>query len=187
MASLRGSLVVAGRGPLVVAPLAPWAPLVGNIVGMAYVVARPKGRFEIRESVHTPRGPRARSLAGFTQLTDEVLAAASRRAIRPFDAEAVRASAARAASPTPRHRSPEMQHFVESSRRMATALETRPPRTASAGDREPGDALIDLLDVVAQVSAFGPPRAREPLRFPPLARLRAARSAGVSPGGGTER
>ena len=71
------------------------ALVVGNIVGMAYVVARPKGRFEIRESVHTPAGPRARSLAGFTQLTDEVLARASRKAVRPFDPEAVRASAAR--------------------------------------------------------------------------------------------
>ena len=40
---------------------------------MAYVVARPRGRFEIRESVHTPKGPRARSLANFAHLTDEVL------------------------------------------------------------------------------------------------------------------
>jgi len=154
------------------------ATIVGNIVGMAYVVARPKGRFEIRESVHTPNGPRARSLANFTRLTDEVLAKASRRASRPFDAEAVRASAARAAAPTQRHRRPEMQQFVESSRRMAAALETRPPRSGST--RDPGDALIDLLDLVAQVSAFRPPRTPEPLRFPPLARLRAARAAAAS-------
>ncbi len=147
----------------------------GNIVGMAYVVARPKGRFEIRESVHTPQGPRARSLAGFTRLTDKVLVTARRRASRPFDAEAVRASAARAAAPTGRHRRPEMQRFVESSRRMATALESRPPRTDS--QRDPGDALIDLLGLVAQVSAFRPPRPPEPLRFPPLGRLRAAREA----------
>ena len=146
---------------------------------MAYVVARPQGRFEIRESVHTPKGPRARSLAGFTRLTDEVLATAGRRASRPFDADAVRASAARAAAPTQRHRRPEMRRFVESSRRMAAALETRPPGVGSARDRDPGDALIDLLGLVAQVSAFGPPRAREPLRFPSLARLRAARSAGA--------
>ena len=139
---------------------------------MAYVVARPNGRFEIRESVHTPKGPRARSLAGFTRLTDEVLAAASRKAIRPFEAEAVRASAARAAAPPQRHRRPEMQRFVESSRRMAAALESRPQPAGSR--RDPGDALIDLLGLVAQVSAFRPPRAPQPLRFPPLARLRAA-------------
>lgn len=141
---------------------------------MAYVVARPRGRFEIRESVHTPKGPRARSLAGFSRLTDEVLAKAGRRATRPFDAEAVRASAARAGAPTPRHRRPEIQRFVESSRRMAAALESRPP--AAASRRDPGDALMDLLGLVAQVSAFQPPRAPEPLRFPPLARLRAERA-----------
>ncbi len=145
---------------------------------MAYVVPRHRGRFEIRESVHTPKGPRARSLAGFTRLTDEVLATARRRATRPFDAEAVRASAARAGAPTPRHRSPQMLQFVESSRRMATALESRPP--AAASRRDPGDALIDLLGLVAQVSAFGPPRTAEPLRFPPLARLRAERAAAAS-------
>jgi hypothetical protein len=144
---------------------------------MAYVVARPNGRFEIRESVHTPKGPRARSLAGFTRLTDEVLGRAGRRATRPFDAEAVRASAARAATPAPGHRSPERRRFVESSRRMAATLETRPP-AGSVRHRDPGDALVDLLGLVAQVSAFGPPRTREPLRFPPLARLRAARAAG---------
>jgi hypothetical protein len=140
---------------------------------MAYVVARPRGRFEIRESVHTPEGSRARSLVGFTELTDQVLAKAGERASRPFDADAVRASAARAGVLTARHRQPEMRRFVESSRRMAAALETRPPRAGSA--RDPGDALIDLLDLVAQVSAFGPPRRPEPLRFPLLARLRAAR------------
>lgn len=150
----------------------------GNLVGMAYVVARPRGRFEIRESVHTPEGSRARSLANFTRLTDEVLARAAARATRPFDPEAVRASAARAARPIERHRQPEMRAFVESARKMAATLETRPPAAGSAPD--PGDALIDLLDLVAQVSAFGPPRPVEPLRFPPLAKLRDAWRAGVS-------
>ena len=71
----------------------------------------------------------------------------------------------------------EMQKFVESSRRMAAALETRPGGAGSSPSRDPGDALIDLLDLVSQVSAFGPARRPEPLRFPPLARLRAARLA----------
>jgi len=146
---------------------------VGNIVGMAYVVARPKGRFEIRESVHTPKGPRARSLANFGQLTDEVLERAGRRATRPFDAEAVRASAARAApTVTARHERPETRRFVEASRRMARTLERVP---AASGRQDPGDALLDLLDLVAQVGALHPPRAPEPLRFPPLARLQAER------------
>ena len=69
-----------------------------------------------------------------------------------------------------------MRKFAESSRRMAVALETQ-PRGAGSSPRDPGDALIDLLDLVSQVSAFGPPRRPKPLRFPPLARLRAARLA----------
>ena len=148
--------------------------VVGTVVGMAYVVTRPRGRFEIRESVHTAQGPRSRSLANFAQLTDEVLATAGERASRPFDAQAVRASARRAGVPvrTRRRRAPgtaEARDFVQSSRRMAASLETRP--TAAAGTRDPGDALMDLLELVAQVRAFSPNRAPEPLGFPPLARV----------------
>jgi hypothetical protein len=152
---------------------------------MAYVVARPKGRFEIRESVHTAKGPRARTLANFEQLTDKVLDTARHRAIRPFDLDAVRASAERArvtaairragqgplgGAAAPGRR--EMRRFAEASRRMAATIEARPPPAGPA--RDPGDALIDLLDLVAQVAAFQTPRRPEPLRFPPLARLRAA-------------
>ena len=149
---------------------------------MAYVVARPKGRFEIRESVHTPKGPRARSLANFAHFDDEVLDRARRRASRPFDAEGVRAAAAarvarRAPAITPRHEQPETRRFVEASRRMSRSLDWVPPTEAR---RDPGDALIDLLGFVAQIQAFRPAGAREPLRFPPLARLRAARVAGAS-------
>ena len=147
---------------------------------MAYVVARPKGRFEIRESVHTPKGPRARSLANFAHLDDEVLDRARRRASRPFDTEAVgRAAAERAAANgTARHERPETRHFVEASRRMARSLErVRPP----ADRRDPGDALIGLLGFVARVKPFGPARTPAPLRFPPLARLRAERIARAGP------
>ena len=63
---------------------------------MAYVARRPKGRFEIRESVHTPKGPRSRSLATFTELDDVVLARAAAAATSPFVADEVRASARRA-------------------------------------------------------------------------------------------
>ena len=141
---------------------------------MAYVVARPKGRFEIRESVHTHKGPRARSLANFARLSDEVLATARRRASRPFDTGAVRASAARvgATAHRDRHPGPEMRRFVESSRRMAGALEPQPPR--SGPRRDPGEALIDLLNFAEQVTPFTPVRAPEPLEFPPLAAVAAA-------------
>jgi hypothetical protein len=156
---------------------------------MAYVVARPKGRFEIRESIHTPKGPRARSLANFSHLSDEVLARANERATRPFDQDAVRAAAARAAARsreartgaaevapkgTPHHGRPETREFVVASRRMARSVERIPPTDAR---RDPGDVLIGLLDFVAMVKPFGPDRAPEPLRFPPLARLRKERIA----------
>src|SRR5438067_2415481 len=63
---------------------------------MAYVARRPKGRYEIRESVHTPKGPRARSLATFTELDEATLAKARAKATTPFDDDAVRDSARRA-------------------------------------------------------------------------------------------
>jgi hypothetical protein len=157
---------------------------------MAYVVARPRGRFEIRESVHTPKGPRSRTLANFEQLTDKVLDTARGRASRPFDLDAVRASAVKACN-SPAARRPgrrslggvatpvrqDTSRFVEASRRMAGSLERVPPPAAR---RDPGDVLIGLLGFVAQVKPFGPARAPEPLEFPPLARLRAERIARAS-------
>src|ERR1700761_7259080 len=129
--------------------------------GMAYVVARPRGRFEIRESIHTPKGPRARTLANFEQLTDQVLDTARQRASRPFDVDAVRNSAAKAgASQAARRRAkgplggaaapvrPERRRFVEASRRMVRSLD-RVPLPAIRPD--PGDALIGLLGFVARV------------------------------------
>jgi hypothetical protein len=156
---------------------------------MAYVVARPRGRFEIRESVHTPLGPRARSLANFARFSDQVLERARKRATRPFDAEAVRAAVRRltetddapsvrgasdVAATVPRHEQPETRRFVEAARRMAMSLERLPDK---ADRKDPGQALISLFDFVAHVSASPPPGPPKPLRFPPLGLLRAARRA----------
>ena len=154
---------------------------------MAYVVARPKGRFEIRESVHTPKGPRARSLANFAVLSDEVLERARSRARRPFDVEAVRAATERAvvgrhevpetqtaggaAATVPRHEQPQTRQFVEAARRMVRSLERLPK---PEDRRDPGDALLDLLELVAISAASRSPRPPEPLGFPLLADLRAA-------------
>lgn len=66
---------------------------------MAFVVARPGRRFEIRESHATPAGPRARTLATFRVLDDAVLARAAERAGSQFDVVALRASARRAGAP----------------------------------------------------------------------------------------
>jgi hypothetical protein len=140
---------------------------------MAYVVARRNGRFEVRESLHTPDGPRARSLTGFDVLTDEVLVKAARRAKRPFDVEAVLASGRRAGAAVAAmtgagratHDSP--SRFVEASRRMALALQ-RPPAVRAA---DPGAALIDLLGFADAVTRNQPVRPFEPLAFPALSRL----------------
>jgi hypothetical protein len=155
---------------------------------MAYVAARRNGRFEIREAIHTPRGPRARSLAGFTVLTDEVLAKAARRAQRPFDAAAVIASGRRAgaramAAPPADGASPTADgapsRFLAASGRMARSLRRGPQSERMS----PGEALIDLLGFADAVTANQPVRAPRPLAFPALARLVADhRAAGLASG-----
>jgi hypothetical protein len=148
---------------------------------MAYVVARPKGRFEIRESLHTPDGPRARSLAGFDVLTDAVLAKAARRAQRPFDVAAVLASASRAGAPATAGgggRADDSRiRFVEASRRMARALQ-HPPTVRPV---DPGAALIDLLGFADAVTRSQPPRPPAPLEFPVLSRLVEGRGGSPHP------
>lgn len=55
---------------------------------MAFLVKRPGGRIEIRESRTTARGPRSRQLARFSgALTPDVLAVAEDRATGPFHRE----------------------------------------------------------------------------------------------------
>jgi len=138
---------------------------------MAYVVARPKGRFEIRESLHTPDGPRAQSLAGFAVLSEAVLAKAAQRAQRPFDASAVIASGRRAGAPSTVDAGAAMidarARFVDASRRMARALQ-RPPNHRPV---DPGAALIDLLGFADAVTHNQPPRPPAPLEYPVLSRL----------------
>jgi hypothetical protein len=156
---------------------------------MAYVVARRNGRFEIRESLHTPSGPRARTLAGFGVLSEEVLARAGARARRPFDPAAVlasgrragaevtaRAQMARAQSTTPERgaaRRASEGRFLAASGRMARSVR----RAARAERMTPGDALIDLLGFADAVTASQPARPTRALAFPALARLLAERRA----------
>ena len=54
---------------------------------MAFIVPTKRGTFEVRESRSTPDGPRSRTLATFTELTDEVIAKAQGRATRPSPSE----------------------------------------------------------------------------------------------------
>ena len=66
---------------------------------MAYIVSSRPGRWEIRESHRTEAGPRARTLASFAELTEEVVAHAAERSSAPLDAEEIRRLARRAGAP----------------------------------------------------------------------------------------
>jgi hypothetical protein len=148
---------------------------------MAFVVARRGGRFEIRESLHTANGPRSRTLVGFDVLSDDVLAAAARRAQRPFDAEAVIRSGRRAGARVRVANSGASRardRFVAASRGMAGALGHAPPPDART---DAGAALRELLGFADAVRASQPPRPLEPLRFPVLARIARRQPILVSP------
>jgi hypothetical protein len=154
--------------------------VVGIVVGMAYVVRRHADRFEIRESVQTERGPRARTLANFAVLTDDVLRRAESRASRPFHVAAVRASADRRGVPTAPevgnpHPDPPLpvrstSSFVGASRRFARSVETSTNRGVDSGR-----ALVDLIEFAEEVARHQRRGAIEPLGFPPLAQLVASR------------
>ncbi|BDX33365.1 hypothetical protein TUM20985_39120 [Mycobacterium antarcticum] len=56
---------------------------------MAFVIKRPGGRWELRESWMSPAGPRARTLASFRLLTQDVAARAVERSESELSSEAV--------------------------------------------------------------------------------------------------
>ena len=66
---------------------------------MAYAVARPGGRWELREACTTSRGPRSRTLASFRVLTDDVVERARKAATIAVSAEDLREAARRAGVP----------------------------------------------------------------------------------------
>jgi hypothetical protein len=69
---------------------------------MAFIVPTKRGTFEVRESRNTPDGPRSRTLATFSELTDEVIEKAQGRATGPTPkADDLREAAIRAGAPVP--------------------------------------------------------------------------------------
>lgn len=66
---------------------------------MAYVVATHPGRFEVRESKVTEKGPRSRTLATFRELTDEVVERVQATADKPPTAEELKKAALKAGAP----------------------------------------------------------------------------------------
>jgi len=66
---------------------------------VAFVVRRPGGRWEVRESWVSPSGPRARTLASFRLLTPEIATRATKRSATTLSAEALMRIARRAGAP----------------------------------------------------------------------------------------
>lgn len=155
---------------------------------MAFVVARADGRFEIRESITTPRGPRGHTLATFRQLSDHVLDTAETRATRPFDRRAVEAKALTAGARRDPRQPTRLAHRLIEELRTGRALppalagalahelretlgslpDTLPPAADWLGAtlRDRGDALRDLLRLTDRL----PPGRRRPRRpFPRIA------------------
>jgi hypothetical protein len=66
---------------------------------MAFVVATQRGRYEIRESQHTSKGPRSRTLASFKELSDDVIEKARARASKPLSAAEVERAARKVGAP----------------------------------------------------------------------------------------
>jgi hypothetical protein len=84
---------------------------------MAYVVATKPGRYEVRESVATPRGPRSRTLVSFRELTTETIERVREKAEKPPTAEELTRLALRAGAPV---RGSELDHAAsETLRRIA--------------------------------------------------------------------
>jgi hypothetical protein len=69
---------------------------------MAFVVATKPGRYEIRESAQTPKGPRSRTLASFRELDSGVIEEARTKAAKAIDAAELRGAARRAGAPVAR-------------------------------------------------------------------------------------
>ena len=153
---------------------------------MAYVVARRGGTFELRASVSTPRGPRARTLATFRELTDDVLRHAEERASESLDRAAIRRSARRAGAPVAPSIGDERAGALLSALARQEAptpvrawlvahalapddVETPEHHLRAAGEWAGADAVLRgevLRDLLGLVDAI-PVRARiNPLRFP---------------------
>jgi hypothetical protein len=110
---------------------------------MAYVVATKPGRFEVRESVSTPQGPRSRTLAGFREMTAETVKRVQENSEKPPTPEELTRLALRAGAPV---RGSELDEAAgETLRRIA-------------GGEQPDPKLRRLLiDALSSPNAKGEP------------------------------
>ncbi len=150
---------------------------------MAYVVPRPKGRWELRRSMATAAGPRSETLLSFGELTEEGIAQAVAHSGGRLSADQVREAALRAGAPValPSSLRPAAELLGELARgaslpsswrrALLEALAGDGPtdaaeaigRWAGASAEQRGAALRDLLLLADAI----PPRAsRQELAFP---------------------
>lgn len=155
---------------------------------MAFVVRRPQGRWEIRESFATDRGPRARTLVTFKTLSPQVIKRAVRAAKRPLDPGELVRAARRAGVPVALTEGESLaqsllRHITHGGavrpglRRLlldrlsgepAPSVDGSVAEWIGASPEERGAALVDLLGLVDRL----PVRRPAPLRFPRLSPTR---------------
>lgn len=158
---------------------------------MAFVIPNKRGRFEIRESRSTADGPRSRTLASFTELTDEVIEKARRKAEKPLTREQVVDAAKRVGAPIARSAADQAARELIAAlskggqpepklrRLLAAKLNDRPSEATTPSDparavgewmaatpTERGRALVDLLLLADALPRRG--RRGKELRFPRL-------------------
>jgi hypothetical protein len=91
---------------------------------MAYVVATKPGRFEVRESVSTPAGPRSHTLATFREMDGEIVEKVRARSEKPPTAAELTRLALRVGAPV---RGSELDEAAsETLRRIASGEEPDP-------------------------------------------------------------
>lgn len=158
---------------------------------MAFVVPTRSGRFEVRESKSTPKGPRSRTLVSFKELTDETIERALAKAEKQISADELRRAARRAGAPVTgkpidraaraliaelgkgRRLDPPLQYLLASLLQHEPIADAPPPTDSGlsvapwvdASAEQRGNALVDLLLLADAVPSK---RRREPLRFPPM-------------------
>jgi hypothetical protein len=161
---------------------------------MAFVVPTKSGRYEIRESKGTSRGPRSRTLVSFRELDDRVIEKARRKSEKALDPADLRRAARRAGAPVAqapanraareliaelgkgRHPDPTLRHMLldllqhgfregrEQSSRQEAEHSVAEWMAATPDER--GRALADLLLLADALPHGG--RKGKPLRFPRL-------------------
>ena len=161
---------------------------------MAFIVPTTRGRFEVRESHSTPKGPRSRTLVSFRELDDAVIEKAREKTAKTLDPAKLRHAARRVGAPVARspidraareliaelakgHRpDPSLRHILASLLRDdCEEGSERPPVSEAARSvaewmaappAARGKALVDLLLLADALPHAG--RQGKPLRFPRL-------------------